>query len=293
LIDLITVVFEQELTVLQCQAQSVNVYCKDQDIGTIYVIVNDPDHVASQINPNWWGKHSSKVKCLPRSVFSLNPSIFNKKGWGWTTQQVLTLLASSISWQKWSLVLDAKTIFVNPLELSNLFDSQNRVCTGTISIPTIFEKAITATEILFDTKIISMPHPAGVPFLLHNSDVRDMISWVSNTQTLPFTDWFLSETQLVTEFILYTGWIIRKYGTLEKLYNLTHQYVTTKNIPLFSITEFEKELEQAKQDRLTASIHRDAWNQMTIEQKNQWISWLVSKNISKAKLLLEHTYSNA
>jgi hypothetical protein len=86
-IDLVTVVFEPELPVLRAQAQSINLYCRDLGIKNIYVIVNDHESVAKQIDPAWWGDMQHRVVIMPRRTFSTN---FADNGW--VSQQVLKLL---------------------------------------------------------------------------------------------------------------------------------------------------------------------------------------------------------
>ena len=70
MIDIVTVVFEQELSVLRLQAQSIELYCQDIGVKSIYVIVNDADSLAAQIDPAWWGNMSSLVRIVPRSQFA-------------------------------------------------------------------------------------------------------------------------------------------------------------------------------------------------------------------------------
>jgi hypothetical protein len=110
MIDIVTVVFKQELPILKVQAKSVDLYCKDLDIQTIFVIVNDDDSVVNLIDPGWWGSLQSQVRIIPRSLFACQ---FVENGW--VSQQALKLLASSLSDYTWSIVLDAKTLFVTPM----------------------------------------------------------------------------------------------------------------------------------------------------------------------------------
>ena len=107
MIDIVTVVFEQELSVLRLQAQSIELYCQDIGVKNIYVIVNDSDSVAGQIDPTWWGSMSGLVCIVPRSQFGCN-FVDN----GWVSQQALKLIASGLVDNPWYMVLDAKTWFI-------------------------------------------------------------------------------------------------------------------------------------------------------------------------------------
>ena len=103
MIDIVTVVFEPELLVLQAQARSIDLYCQDIGIKNIYVIVNDADSVASQIDPAWWGSLQHLVTILPRRSFSAE-LVVN----GWVSQQVLKVLGAATSYNTWCMALDAK-----------------------------------------------------------------------------------------------------------------------------------------------------------------------------------------
>jgi hypothetical protein len=124
MIDIATVVFRDELPTLKLQAQSIERYCRNIGIRNIYVIVNDDDDTIHQIDAGWWGAAANHVLVVPRSAFS---TLFVEDGW--VSQQALKLLAASMSYNTWTMVLDAKTIFVKELELKDLIDEQGRVRT--------------------------------------------------------------------------------------------------------------------------------------------------------------------
>ena len=64
MIDILTVVFQQELYYLEIQARSIEQYIDSDKIGKIFVIVNDEDSVCSAVNVNWWGRNSHKVNII-------------------------------------------------------------------------------------------------------------------------------------------------------------------------------------------------------------------------------------
>ena len=70
MIDIVTVVFEPEIPILRAQAQSVALYGQKLGIRNIYVVLNDAETVASQIDPAWWGPFADSVLIIPRTVFS-------------------------------------------------------------------------------------------------------------------------------------------------------------------------------------------------------------------------------
>ena len=122
MIDIVTVVFREELPILQVQAESVDLYCQDIGIQTIYVVVNDDISVVQEIDLAWWGSLSKYVKIIHRDYFNCK---FVADGW--VSQQVLKLLCSTLSQNEYTMILDAKTILIKSLELNCLFDKDKKI----------------------------------------------------------------------------------------------------------------------------------------------------------------------
>ena len=61
MIDIVTVVFEPEISVLRAQAQSLALYGQKLGIRNIYVVLNDVETIAAQIDPAWWGPLANSV----------------------------------------------------------------------------------------------------------------------------------------------------------------------------------------------------------------------------------------
>ena len=71
MINLITVVYDTELSLLRTQASNFDQYVDPKDISKILILVNDVDAVADQIIPAWWGQHTSKVQIKKMSEFTI------------------------------------------------------------------------------------------------------------------------------------------------------------------------------------------------------------------------------
>jgi hypothetical protein len=117
MIDLVTIVFREELNFLKIQAQSIELHIQQADLGNIYVVVNDDDSVADLIDAQWWGTNHTKVQVIPYSCWNYVSRIN-----GWENQQLCKLLAAGSAEHEWSMSLDAKTWFVQPVDLTKLFD---------------------------------------------------------------------------------------------------------------------------------------------------------------------------
>lgn len=266
MLDTVTVVFREELPVLRRQARSIELNCQHIGIKNIYVIVNDDDSVAQSIDTAWWGNLSATVKVVPRSTFG-NSWVEN----GWVSQQALKLLASQLCQNAWYTVLDAKTIFVRPLLLSELF-ANNKLQVGQLPIYSVFEASRQITNQLFDIDLSAQAGPGGVPFFFNTNDAKAMIAYIEQKVKTNFAEWFQAQGML-TEFILYSGWIEYRHGL--------NNYLSQK--PFFSVCNIcHSELGIVDQklsalDRptnLTVSIHRNAWTQMSPQQQQQYLDFL-------------------
>lgn len=274
MIDLITIVFKEELPVLQAQAQSVERYCQDIGIQNIYVVVNDEESVVGEIDAAWWGALADRVLIIPRSAFSTDYSSN-----GWLSQQVLKLMTAAVSYNTWSMVLDAKTIFVKPLQLNELLDAQGRPRVGQLDIYPVFERSRQIVNELFNIDLQKQLGPGGVPFVINNRAVRAMIAEVEQRTSTAFPEWFQAQGML-TEFILYSGYIHLQDG-FDKLYNVDVYEVIPVNICHSEVAAFDRKFKNM-QNSLTVSIHRNAWTKLTAEQQQQYQHFLIDRGILAA-----------
>lgn len=264
--DMITIVFEEELSVLRLQARSIDLYCKD--VGNIYVVVNDRDDVANQISRAWWGQYADRVIILPRSVFSTT-YVDN----GWLSQQVIKLMTAAVSYNKWSVVLDAKTLFVKPFN----FDSKPVV--GSLEVYPVFEPSRQIVNQLFNINLTEQLGPGGVPFIFHNQTVRAMIAEVETLTQQSFPKWFQSQGML-TEFLLYSGYLYYRDKDFSKLYNSTRCDLDVVNICHSEVESFDRLFKQmCCPTTATVSIHRNAWTKLTTQQQEKYTDLLASKGI--------------
>lgn len=274
MIDIVTVVFKQELPVLQAQAQSVERYCQDIGIRNIYVVVNDDESVVGEIDSAWWGALSNKVLVIPRSAFSTDYSDN-----GWLSQQALKLMTSATSYNTWSMVLDAKTIFVKPLQLSELLDAQERPQVGQLEIYPVFDRSKQIVNELFSIDLQKQLGPGGVPFIINNQMARALIAEVEHRTAMKFPEWFQAQGML-TEFILYSGYIQYR-GFTNVLYNVDNNDLVPVNICHSEVAAFDRKFKEM-QNALTVSVHRNAWTEFTAEQRQQYQHFLIDRGILAA-----------
>lgn len=266
MIDLITVVFRDELPVLQLQAKSIELYCQNTNINRIYVIVNDSTLDTSDIDLSWWGSLSDRVTVVHRSAWAVNYAEN-----GWLTQQLLKLMATDLCQSTWSMVLDAKTIFVKPIE----FNERPEV--GELNIYPVFAPSKDIVCKLFGINFDKQLGPGGVPFILNNKLTKEMMEEITIRTGENFASWFQNQG-MVTEFILYSGYIIYKFGSFDTLYNCKKSVLHPCNICHSEVASFDRKLKEM-QTANTVSIHRNAWNKLTVDQQTQYREFLSSRGI--------------
>jgi hypothetical protein len=265
MIDIVTVVFQEELDILQKQARSIDLYVKN--IGRIIVVVNQDDDLTQSIDPAWWGTNQHCVEVVPRSSFGTEWSSN-----GWVSQQALKLLSTATATSEWAVILDAKTIFVNHFKQLDA-----RPAIGQLPIYPVFEPSRSIACDLFDIDLQSQLGPGGVPFVINTAQTRDMIVWIQHQVQQPFADWFQQQGRL-TEFILYSAWIQRATGSLDSIYNLDCTDISPCNLCHSEVARFEQKY-QAMSKATTVSIHRHAWSQLSATQQRQYQDFLSSRGI--------------
>jgi len=267
MIDIVTVVFREELDVLKLQAQSLQRYCDAEQLGKIVVIVNDDSLTVNDVDCTWWGNLQNHVEIVHRSRWNIHYAEN-----GWLTQQLLKMLATELCVSEWSVILDAKTLFVKPIPV---FDSKPQV--GQLDIYPVFEVSQQRVNKLFDIDLKKQLGPGGVPFIFNNRLVQDLIIEIQNLTGQVFTDWF-QDQGMVTEFILYSGYVVYRYGAFEEIYNIDRSTIVPCNLCHSEVNEFDRKFDFMKTST-TVSVHRHAWSQLSIEQQNKYTEFLQSRGI--------------
>lgn len=280
MIDICTVVFREEIPILRLQAESVGKYCNTIGIRNIYVVVNDTESVVNEVDANWWGNLAPNVIVIPRTVFGATWSEN-----GWVSQQVLKILASSMSYNTWTMTLDAKTIFVRDVNLTELLDDQGRAKTGQLSIYPVFEQSRQIVNATYNIDLQRQLGPGGVPFLFHNNTVRSMIVDTTSITDESFPEWFQSKGTL-TEFLLYSGYVESKDTLWESLYNSDKPVFSVCNICHSEVDNADFKFNMMENPHtLTVSIHRHAWEKFNADQKQKYKNLLLKHGISGAFFL--------
>jgi hypothetical protein len=275
MIDVITVVFQDELPVLPVQAASMSRYLDPTDVACIWVVVNDSTDIDSKIDPAWWGNLQDRVR-----IHHVDTHKYHN---GWVTQQLCKLMTAAESTQPWSMVVDAKTIFVRDWRFRDAM-SDSGMAVGTLPIFPVFEQSRDLIQQLFDIKFDQQLGPGGVPFFFHTDTVNNMIKAVESQTNQEFGSWFLSQGR-ITEFMLYSGWVLRQFGSFAPLYHDQRAF-EVENVCHSEVARFDQKLKHMQSHPvLTVSVHREAWRQLTAQQQQNYRDFLISRELKEAQQL--------
>jgi hypothetical protein len=268
MIDICTVVFDTELDVLKLQARSIELYCQNIGLKNIFVMIND----SSRVDPAWYGAFADRVKIVPRSTFDCEWSDN-----GWVSQQVLKILGSAMSNNAWCMIVDAKTLFVRPVNLDQVLVN-GCAATGSMPIYPVFDASRNITNQLFDIDLPAQLGPGGVPFFVEPSLTRDMIAEVERRTGQVFGNYFQQQGRL-TEFILYSGYVWYRDQSFDRRYH-SQSNIYPANLCHSETGIFDSKFNTMRQpDTLTVSIHRNAWTQLTEQQQQKYHELLIARGI--------------
>jgi hypothetical protein len=270
--DLLTVVYRDELHLLEHQAYSMAYYF-DHEIQNIYVILNDDTLTHDDIDVSWYGDLGYKVRIFHRSEFGYYPSPHLK---GWYTQQVCKILGTAHAESNWCMILDAKTWFIRPFEIEEIFDQYNRAhCESWTCNSQYWQTGLEFLKQKYSITDFNWISPGGVPFLAYTHAMRDMVMSEPN-----FIEWFESNCQFpskvnpdthgITEFLCYSAWV-SKNNLFDDLYSGKQKF-SAHNLADWEVDTFYNWIVKLRRDKkaLTASMHPRAYKLLDADQRNAW-----------------------
>jgi hypothetical protein len=281
--NLLTVVFAPEISYLKIQARSIDLYVSE--IEQILVIVNDDNYNDIFIDTKWWGRHRDRVvikyykdlEIFPAQGIRSNDTDISIMQNGWDRQQYCKLAGAAMH-DSPVLILDAKTWFVQQLDMNLLFDDQGRARFHPSRIPEVFQPGWKSLCDWFkkEKKPIGVG-PLGVPFVMFPSIVKDLIDHIVSYNNQDFSTWFahhVGSPYFITEFTLYSYYILYRHGSYDKFYSEKQHYKIV-NISRSEMDQFEHLFREMKDPAvLTVSIHRDSQDKLPREKVESWKTWL-------------------
>jgi hypothetical protein len=286
--DILTVVFKEELPYLKTQGQSCDLYLNDET-SIIHVIVNDEDAVCGEIDKAWWGRHANRVNIIPRSNWNMtyHPD-------GWVSQQSLKLLGTSLSNADWCLILDAKTWFVSPFYPQSYISDDGRIkCGAPFTIHRAFLNNSTFLGDLLGIKFDTVLNPGGVPHWFNPPTVRELLTRFEELFHEKFDEFWLNHYKVATEFVLYSAYLYYRDGSLDKMHSIDDRnepQIRANNFCHSDISEADWKLSRIVLPEIThVGMHRRAWPQLSKEQQQKFIQIMSSRGLTFTPTTSVHT----
>lgn len=283
-ISTVTIVCQEEVELLKIQAHTFGLYMNPADVEDIIVLVNNHLMDGSEtampiIEKEWWGPLQDRVKLFKNSDLGFTPLPHIH---GWYTQQIGKLLGATATSCPWAVVFDAKTWLIRTFDLKELYDSNEKPCVGSVPVSHFWQDARQHLESMFNIKIPSVLGPSGVPFFFHTPTVKELIDSIPN-----FCDWFQKNVpgpygtkNLITEFMLYSAYLIKRDGSFESLYNTQPRSWEPANLADWELAGFDAFVQRLHNPKcLTASIKRKCYEDLTPSQINRWLDFLETKQV--------------
>lgn len=217
-----SVVFDAEFRLLQLQARSMRCYLPPSLVAEIVIIDNSVRGMTAGFRGcllDEYGALAGLVRILrPQDIGRLPGAV------GWRSQQVLKLAVADLLTTDKYVVLDAKNIFV--AEPTNAFfeDEAGRPRVTAYSYRS-HPLRPALEHVLRYLGLDPAPHvdrftATVTPFVLETSIVRELVAGIERRSGNTFPREFVAHD--LTEFFLYSGWIIASGRSLDEVFDL-HQ----------------------------------------------------------------------
>lgn len=227
-ISFVTVVFEAELDLLRLQARAFDRFADPGMVDDLLVIDNTRTGIRAGVLRRLlddYGAHRSKVTFLRPREIAVVP-----RASGWITQQILKILVYERINSNYYVVLDAKNHLIRPVAIRDFLAADGRARGGFHSYASHplrpqLELVLSYLGLEPGGCIERFP-PTHTPFVMQTQLVRGMVEDMSRRSSRDFAAEFVRSG--VLEFFLYSGWILKTYGTWDPYFDGTP--VRTANV---------------------------------------------------------------
>lgn len=268
-VDLVTIVFKDELFLLRLQARSLALFLDPKFDGSIIVIVNDLDLTQTMkairrvILPEY-GRWKDRVRLVPfhHVGFRLDPCN------GWILQQALKLAVSTLIDKKFYVLLDAKNHLIRNVSADRFVTSKGKgiqtLEDDFVTLPAHYETCIRYFG-LDPGAIPIRPCSPITPFVMHTKSVRDLIDHIESKENRSLCSVFC-ETRFLSEFLLYRVYLYFAYKDGDEL--------PYQDGPLLSQTIWRDEISvknaidkiASEPDLLFFAVHRERIKRLEAEE---------------------------
>jgi hypothetical protein len=223
----VSVAFEAEVPLLVLQARSMARFLPSADVGAVIVVDNSGFGMSRSVRRGLdqaYGVLADRVRVVrPRQVVRVPVTT------GWRSQQILKLAVSHQIEAAHYVVLDAKNHFVATPEPTFFVADDGRPAANTYSYrehPHRSSLEHVLTYLGLDPAAYLDSFTATVtPFTFETARVRAMMADIEQRSGRRFADEFVS--QELTEFFLYSGWLVRSGLRLDEVFDVRQSFCPT------------------------------------------------------------------
>lgn len=266
MIDLLTVTYGKELSLLRLQANSIRLFIDRELINKIHIVNNDDVDIS--FVSEWYGDLADKLEFSHYSDHDPNiiPHIYS-------SHQILKCLYALRS-TRYYMILDTKNFFVKPVTKDHLFKDGLPIASlygkqGFDRRP--WERDMWANICQFFHTQIDVPLLYSTPFIVDKHIMLSMIERIESQTDMSLAEYFLTQSMLeqdkhVYEFFLYSG-IINDYETVHKIVD---RFVSSVWPSTINMRHCQPDYIHRDHRLFATGIHRTAWNMVG----EAWSSYL-------------------
>lgn len=213
-VSFVTVTFRAEDSLLRLQARSFARFVPAEAVAEIVVIDNGAAPLSSRRRAELlreYGPHADRVRIVRADDLAATGQMS-----GWVGQQVLKLAIAAHVRSDWYVLLDAKNHAVRALRPDDLLTGDGRARGGFHSYAAhpLRDRLHTTLDYLgLDRAASDHYPPTSTPFVMQTAAAREVLAGLGDDFAGSFHRAGLSE------FFLYSGWILRRDGSWDAVYD--------------------------------------------------------------------------
>jgi hypothetical protein len=213
----VTVTYRAEDTLQLLQARSLALYARPEDVAAVIVVDNGSPRLSRGGQRRLraaYGPLADRVRIVPRA--ELGSEVASS---GWMSQQVVKLAVHRLVETPTYVLLDAKNHLIRPVAVGDFLADDGRARTGFQSYRShpLLPRLQRVLEYLeLDEAAIDRFPPTSTPFVMHRDATAALIADVEQSSGRPFAEEFVGAD--LTEFPLYSAWLLRRDGGWDQTY---------------------------------------------------------------------------
>ena len=268
--SLVSVVFESEVQLQWLQARSLDRYVEEGLFDQILLIDNSANGLRRGSRRDLlseYGRHRSRVHIVRSTEIVDVPRTV-----GWMSQQILKLAVSRLVATSRYLLLDAKNHAIAPLHRGFIEAPDGRTRVNVHS----YESHSLRGHLAATLRYVDLDPEAylprftvtATPFVFDTQQVKQLIGHMEQASGSPFSNEFVDRG--LTEFFLYSAWLLAQGHTLDDYFELEQTPCPTVWPGTASAATVRQAIRQADADNAPLfSVHRKALARLDAQSLDQ------------------------